>query len=100
MRDHIHQNWQVVVKTNPHNFYDILSKDEDEEAKSNVGGGEAVGEAYVPLANDGTTSLVRVDVNLDVVDATIMTQELQHHKKKGKTLLMIGVDLSQVMKKK
>ena len=88
------------MKTNPRNFYDIPSEDQDEEAKSNVDGGEVVGEAYVPLANDDTTSLVRVNVNPDVVDATIMTQELQHHKKKGKTLLMIGVDLSQVMKKK
>ena len=64
------------MKTNPRNFYDIPSEDQDEEAKSNVDGGEAIGEAYVPLANDDTTSLVGVDVNPDMVDAAIMTQEL------------------------
>ena len=72
------------MKTNPHNFHDTPSEDEDKEAKSNVDGDEVVGQAYVSLANDGTTSLVRVDVNQDVVDAAIVTQELQHHKKKGK----------------
>ena len=84
VRDHIHQNWQVVVKTNPRNFYDIPSDDEDEEAKSIVDGDDAVQEAYIPLANDGTTSLVRNDLNPDVIDATIVTQELQRHNKKGK----------------
>ena len=33
VRDHVHQNWQVVVKTNPRNFYDIPSDDEDEGPK-------------------------------------------------------------------
>ena len=82
--DHIHQNWLVVVKINSRNFYDIPSEDDDEEAKTNVDGGEAVREAYVPLASDGTTSLDRVDVSPDMVDAAIVRHELQHHKKKGK----------------
>jgi len=43
--DHIHQSRRVVVKTNPRTFYDIPFKDEDEDTKSNVDGGEAVGEA-------------------------------------------------------
>ena len=80
----MHQNCQVVMKTNPRNFYEIPSKDEDEEAKSTVDGDDVIQEAYIPLANDGTTSLVWNDLNPDVVDATIVTQELQRHNKKGK----------------
>ena len=73
VRDHMHHNWQLVVKINPHNFYDISPEDEDEEAKSIVDGDDVVQEAYTPLANDGTTSLVRNDLNPDVIDATIVT---------------------------
>jgi len=43
-----------------------------------------VGEAYVPCESDSITSLVRGDLNADLVDAHVVTQELQRHRK-GKT---------------
>jgi len=40
-----------------------------------------VGEAYVPCESDSITSLVRGDLNADLVNAHVVTQELQRHKK-------------------
>ena len=77
----MHQDWRVVIKTNPRNFYDIPSDDEDEEADSLMNVDEAVGEAYVPRESDSITSLVRGNLNADLVDAHVVTQELQGHKK-------------------
>ena len=84
VRDQMHQNWRVVVKINHGNFYEIPSENEDNKVKSIVDAANAVREAYIRPANDGTTSLVRNDANPDVVDATITAQELQRHMKKGK----------------
>jgi len=81
VRDHIHYAWWVVIKTNPRNFYDISS---DEEGKSLLNVDKVIGEAYVPTDIVGRTSLVRGDANPDFVDAHVVTQELQHHKKKSK----------------
>jgi len=44
--DHMHQDWKVVIKTNPRNFYDIPFDDEDEEANSFMNIDWVVGEAY------------------------------------------------------
>ena len=45
VRDHMHQDWRVVIKTNPRNFYDIPFDDEDDEANSFMNVDGAVGEA-------------------------------------------------------
>jgi len=74
VRDHLHQNWQVVVKMNPQNFYDIPSDDEDEGAKSLSASDDEINEeAYVPMCNHGAMSLVRNDVEPDVVDADLVS---------------------------
>lgn len=77
VKDHLHQNWQVVLKTNPHNFYGIPSDDEDEGAKLfPVSDDEANKEAYIPMSAHGAMSLVRNDVELDVVDVDLVAQQL------------------------
>jgi len=76
VRDHIHQDWRVVIKTNPCNFCDIPFDDEDEEANSFMNVDGVVGEAYVPCESDSITSLVSGDLNVDLVDAHVVTQEL------------------------
>ena len=78
----------MVIKTNPRNFYDIPSNDEDEEAKSFFKVGDVVREAYVSHEIDSKTSLVRDDLNLDLEDAHVVRHELQHHKKKGKAQVL------------
>jgi len=84
VKDHLHQNWQVVVKTNPHNFYGIPSNDEGEGAKSfSSSDNKTNEEAYIPVSNHGAMSLVRNDAELDVVGADLVAQQLQCYKKKG-----------------
>jgi len=78
----------VVTKTNPYNFYDIPSNNEDEEDNSLLNVDGVVGEACVPRECDSITSLVRGDLNPDLVDAYVVTQELERHKKKGKAQVL------------
>jgi len=73
---------------NPHNFYNIPSDDEDEKDNSFLNANGVVGEAYVPCECDIITSLVKGDLNPNLVDAYVVTQELQCHKKKGKAQVL------------
>jgi len=73
----------VVIKTNPCNLDGTPSNDEDGEAKLFFNVDEVVGKAYVPCEIGNRISLVRGDLNPNLMDAHVMTQDLQHHNKKG-----------------
>ena len=90
VKDTIHRNWRVVMKTNPHNFYDIPY--EDEEGTSFSNNDEIVKEAYILEINDSGITLVRDDVGFEMVDANIISQELLRQKKRGKGQLVEDVD--------
>ena len=77
--------WASILCENPCNFFDKPFNDEDEGAKSFLASDdEIVEEAYVPMPNNDAMSLVRNDVELDMVDVDLVPQQLQCHKKKGK----------------
>ena len=83
VKDHMHEDWQVMIKTNPRNFYDILDEDED-DAKSSLDNCWAATEAYIPVVSNDRASLIRDDIEPEVVDSNIVTQELSRHNKRGK----------------
>ncbi|VFQ74657.1 unnamed protein product [Cuscuta campestris] len=58
VNDHIHGNWQVVVKTNPRSVCD--EPEEDEEDTFFVAIPEDTGEAYIPMDSHGITVGTRV----------------------------------------
>ena len=90
VKDNIHRDWRVVIKTNPHNFYDI--PDEDEEGTSFWDNDEIVKEAYIPEINDSRLTLVRDNVEFEMVDANIISQELLHQNKRGEGQLVEDAD--------
>ncbi|VFQ65998.1 unnamed protein product [Cuscuta campestris] len=82
VNDHAHRNWRVVLKTNPHSFYDV--PEEDEEDTFFIEPSVDTEDAYIPTDSQRITSLVRDDVDAIVVDANAMTQQKQRHHKKQK----------------